>query len=325
MTPEKLQTLREIEAALREHDFPPQLIIENTAHCNFRCRHCHHHELQREQGTMSDELWTKLISEVAARHPDTEVWPTFYGEALGMGPRIYERIRQARALGLTNLVLNSNGSFCRDGNNQDILTCGLRRFLLSLDGFTKDTFESIRCTFDPHGKFEPVYAGVGELLRRQKELAAEGVETPTIICQFSRMEENAHEVDAFRDYWTQRGAHVKIREKLTWTGYVPAPNLTPDYTQRIACPWANNTCAILWNGDVAACAVDNEGAFVAGNVNEQSISEIWRGPLRKMRKAHRRHFWDDVPKVCQGCLDWQAVGASHYTPEGQAYHSVVVT
>jgi radical SAM protein with 4Fe4S-binding SPASM domain len=325
MTPEKLQALRRIEAGLREHPFPPQLIVETTAYCNFACRHCHHHELRRPRGRMSDALWTKLVTEAAACRPDVELWPTFYGEALLLGPRIFAYVRQARAAGLTNIVLNSNGSFCRDGVNEQILTCGLRKFLLSLDGFTRETFESIRYTRDPHGKHGPVYAGVRDLLRRKRQLDAQGLETPTIICQFSKMEENEHEADAFRDYWLALGAHVKIREKLTWTGFVPAANLTREFRERIACPWANNTCAIHWNGDVVACAVDNEGRFVAGNVNDQTIAGVWQGELRGLREAHRRHIWDDLPEICQGCLDWQAVGASSYTPDGQVYHSVAAT
>jgi radical SAM protein with 4Fe4S-binding SPASM domain len=325
MTPEKVQALLRIEAGLREHDFPPQLVVETTAYCNFGCRHCHHRELRRPRGRMSDALWTKIITEAAARRPDVELWPTFYGEALLLGPRIFRRVRQARAAGLTNIVLNSNGSFCRGSTNDEILTCGLRKFLLSLDGFTKQTFESIRYTRDPHGKFEEVYAGVRDLLCRKKQLDARGVATPGIVCQFSKMAENEHEAEAFKDYWLAHGAQVKIREKLTWTGFVPAGNLTRDYAHRIACPWANNTCAILWNGDVVACAVDNEGRFVAGNVNDQSITDVWHGQLRGLREAHRRHVWDDLPEVCQGCLDWQAVGASHYTPEGQVYHSVAAT
>jgi len=325
VTPEKLQVLLDIERKLVEHDFPPQLVVETTARCNFRCSHCHHHELQREQGVMSEELWTKIIAEVAQTNPDVELWPTFYGEALAAGKRIYRRVRQAADLGLTNLVLNSNGSYCRDGNNDLILTCGLKKFILSLDGFTKSTFESIRYTLDPHGKFEPVYAGVRELLRRKAELDAQGVATPLIICQFSKMEENEHEAEAFIDYWLSLGADVKIREKLTWTGFVPAANLTREYKNRIACPWSNNTCAIHWNGDVVACAVDNEGRFVAGNVNGESIADIWRGRLRKFRAVHRNHTWDDLPELCAGCIDWQAVGASYYTPTGAVYHSVAAT
>jgi len=325
MTPDKWHALQQIESRLREHDFPPQLVVENTARCNFRCTHCHHHELQRPQGTMSAELWTKIVMEAARERPDVEFWPTFYGEALAIGKKIYRRIREAADAGLTNLVLNSNGSYCRDGNNELILTCGLKKFILSLDGFTKPTFERIRYTLDPHGKYESVYEGVRDLLRRKRALDAQGVPTPLIICQFSMMDENEHEAEAFKDYWLSLGADVKIREKLTWTGFVPAANLTKNYRQRIACPWANNTCAIHWNGDVVACAVDNEGRFVAGNVNEQSIAQVWRGRLRTFREMHRNHIWDDLPEVCQGCLDWQAVGASYYRANGEVYHSVVAT
>jgi len=325
MSPEKQQALMDIEAKLRESNFPPQVVVETTAYCNFRCRHCHHDKLEREKGTMSTDLWTKIVSEVAERKPDAELWPTFYGEALILGERLYRWIRQAREAGLTNLVLNSNGSFCRGRYIDDILMCGLRRFLLSLDGFTQETFERIRYTRDRNGKYEPVYTGVRELLRRKHELDAVGIQTPTIICQFSMMDDNEHEAEPFREYWLRHGAHVKLREKLTWTGYVSASNLTRDYAHRVACPWGNNTCAIHWNGDVVACAVDNEGSFIAGNVREQSIYDIWNGPLREFREKHRRHIWDDLPALCQGCLDWQAVGASHYTPDGQVYHSVVAT
>ncbi|MBU0718332.1 MAG: SPASM domain-containing protein, partial [Planctomycetes bacterium] len=208
------------------------------------------------------------------------------------------------------------------GLNDQILTCGLRKFLLSLDGFTKETFERIRYTLDSHGKYEPVYAGVRALIERKKQLDAQGVETPTIICQFSKMDENEHEAEAFADYWLNLGAQVKIREKLTWTGLVEASNLTKSYQHRIACPWGNNTCTIHWNGDVVGCAVDNEGRHIAGNVSEQSISEIWTTTLRRLREIHRQHRWDDLPEVCRGCIDWQAVGATNYTPAGEVYHSI---
>ena len=325
MSPEKLAALREIESNLIEHDFPPQLIAETTAFCNFQCSHCHHRDLRRNKGVMSHDLWTKIVAEVAEHQPDAEFWPTFYGEALLLGDKLFDWLHQARDMGLTNLVLNSNGSFCRGDNNDKILRSGLRRFLLSLDGFTKPTFERVRATRDPHGKFEPVYTGVAALLERKQTLDRQGVDTTLIICQFSMMDENEHEADDFKDYWLSRGAHVKLREKLTWTGFVQASNLTASYRDRVACPWTNNTCAIHWNGDVVACAVDNEGEFVAGNVNDESIHEIWNGPLKKLRQTHREHIWDDLPELCQRCVDWQAVGASHYSPDGRVYHSVVAT
>jgi radical SAM protein with 4Fe4S-binding SPASM domain len=322
MTAEKTEALLRVEAGLREHPFPPQLVVETTAYCNFRCRHCHHDELRRKKGIMKRELWSKIVGEVAERAPDCEVWPTFYGEALMMRDRLFRRVREARELGLKNLVLNSNGSFCRGPFIDEILTCGLRRFLLSLDGFTAETFERIRYTRDPNGTHERVYAGVRQLLERKRELDDRGIETPKIICQFSKMDENEHEAEPFAAYWLSQGADVKIREKVTWTGFVEAGNLTRDYGQRIACPWGHNTCAIHWNGDVVACAVDSEGQFTAGNINDTSLEAIWNTTLRSFRAAHREHRWDDLPVLCRACVDWQAVGAAHYTPDGRVYHSV---
>lgn len=322
MTPQKLEALLKIESNLMEHDFPPQIVCETTAVCNFRCRHCHHESLQREKGHMTDELWTKIVEEVAQKMPDAEFWPTFYGEALVLGKKLFKRIRRAKALGMTNIVLNSNGSYCTEEFNEEILTCGLNRFILSLDGVSKETFEYVRFTLDPKGKYEPVYAGVQNLLERKRQLDEDGVETPLIICQFSQMEENEHEVNTFAEYWLARGADVKVREKLTWTGFVSAENLTGKYKQRIACPWGNNTCAIHWNGDVVACAVDNEGRFIGGNINDDSIEAIWTTTMRRFRAAHRKHRWDDLPPVCQDCLDWQAVGATYFKATGEVYHSV---
>ena len=39
--------LLNIEQRLRDHSYPPQLVIENTSICNLTCIHCSHRELQR--------------------------------------------------------------------------------------------------------------------------------------------------------------------------------------------------------------------------------------------------------------------------------------
>src|ERR1700704_2303108 len=77
--------LLDIESRLREHAYPPQLVIENTSICNLTCIHCSHRELIRTKRHMKRELWNKIVEELGANSPETEIWPTFYGEALIMG------------------------------------------------------------------------------------------------------------------------------------------------------------------------------------------------------------------------------------------------
>lgn len=306
------ERLTRIESRLREFGFPPQLVIENTSHCNLRCVHCCHKELLRPRTHMARWLWDKIVEEIGREAPECEVWPTFYGEALIMGYRneIWDRLDYAAAVGCRNLVLNSNGTLLERWDNYDrILASPLRRFILSLDGFSSPVFESVRVG----AKRDSVYGQVEELLRRRTR---SGQTYPVIICQYSRMPQNAHEVDAFRTHWQERGAEVKVRNMLEWTasGAVRSETIDHGTSFRIACPWANNTMAIHQNGDAVACAVDYEGHFKVGNAAEQTVKELWGVLGERLRRVHREHRWDDLPDICKRCGDWQAAGAE-YEPE----------
>lgn len=307
MTEAQKTKLLNIGQKLVEHPFPPQLVVENTSACNQQCIHCSHREMLRPKKHMERALWNKIVEEVGRVAPNTEIWPTFYGEALVMGDELWDRIDHAAAAGCANLVLNSNGSLLlRGGHIERILRSPLKRFILSLDGLSKATYEKIRYL----GRWEETYGGVEELLRRH---AAGGQTYPVIICQFSLMEENAAEVEDFRDYWRARGAEVKIRPKLEWTatGSVRSDQIDHDTPFRIACPWGNNTMAIHQNGDVVACAVDYEGRFKVGNAGETSLAELWARLGQRLRRLHRQHRWDELPELCKGCRDWQTAGAEY--------------
>ena len=89
--------LLDIERKLKDHPFPPQLVIENTSICNLTCIHCSHRELIRKKRHMARPLWNKIVEEVGRESPNTEIWPTFYGEALIMGHKneLWERLDYA--------------------------------------------------------------------------------------------------------------------------------------------------------------------------------------------------------------------------------------
>jgi MoaA/NifB/PqqE/SkfB family radical SAM enzyme len=296
-----------IESKLIEHSYPPQLVIENTSQCDQQCIHCSHKEMLRPKKQMDRLLWEKIVREIGANAPDTEIWPTFYGEALGMGPEIWDRIDYAAAVGCKNLVLNSNGGLLLRQNHIDrILRSPLKRFIISIDGFKKETYEKIRF----RGKWDRTYSGVQELLIRKE---ASGSKYPLIICQYSLMEENEDEVDDYRRYWQERGAEVKVRPKLEWTsvGSIKSSQLDHDTDFRIACPWGNNTMAIHQDGTVVACAVDWSGKVNIGNASEFSVRDLWLRLGDHLRRPHREHRWNDIPTLCKGCVDWQTAGAEY--------------
>jgi radical SAM protein with 4Fe4S-binding SPASM domain len=299
--------LRQIEKRLVEHPFPPQIVVETTSYCNLKCVHCSHREMIRPNQHMDREVFNKIVEEIGREHPKCEVWPTFYGEAFILGDELWDRLDYAAKVGCQNLVLNSNGTLLdRDDNIEKVLASPLRRFILSLDGLSKETFEHIRAK----AKWETVYPAVEELCRRRIE---RGQQYPVLIAQFSVMKENVHEVEAYREYWKARGAEVKVRPMLEWTatGTVRSETISHVSDFRIACPWGNNTMAIHQDGSVVACAVDYEGMFKAGNVRDHTLKELWAILGEKLRKPHREHRWGDMPNICKGCGDWQVAGAQY--------------
>jgi radical SAM protein with 4Fe4S-binding SPASM domain len=307
---DKLAHLRNLEGGLRHHDFPPQVIVETTAACNLRCAHCGHSTMERSKGHMAMSLYRRIVEEVAERAPGTEFWPTFYGEAFLLDYRLFYMLRYARTRGLTNIVLNTNGTRISEEAAEWILDCGPHLIMFSLDGFTTATFESIR----RGAHRDEVYRNVERLLEMK---ARRGLKSPRIEVQYSLMDQNEHEVDEFRRHWLARGADVKVREKLTWAGRVDATNLDPGMP-RIACPWALRTCAIHWNGDMVACAVDYEGRFTAGNIARDSIAGIWRSAHRHLERLHLFHDFGRLPAPCRDCLDWQTGGGAQHFLAGVA-------
>jgi len=302
---ERRRELLAIESRLVEADFPPQLVVENTSYCNLKCVHCSHREMRRPQRHMDRGLWDKIAREVGEASPDCELWPTFYGEAMILRGELWDRLDYAASVGCRNLVLNSNGTLlARDRNIERVLDSPLRRFILSLDGLSKEVFEAIRAK----AKWENVYPAAVELCRRRRE---RGLEYPVVIMQLSVMERNAHEVDGFTEFWRAHGAEVKVRPMLEWTatGSVRTDTIVHGSEFRISCPWASSTMAVHQDGKVVACAVDYEGRFVAGDLNTQSIREVWGLLGIRLRRLHREHRWSELPEVCRGCGDWQTAGA----------------
>lgn len=300
---------REFPRIRNKHlDFPNQVVIELTAACDQECVFCGRTYMERPKKTMRPDLFKKIVEEIARENPYCEVWPTFMGEALLHGELTFELIRYAREVGCKKITLNSNGNRLTEQNIEGILTCGLDRFILSFDGFTKETYESIRVG----GNHEVLYTGANRLVEEWKR---RGLSKPLLEMQFSIFDENEHEVEAFKEYWLSRGVVVKTRPKLYWNGVVEGgDHRVSTGIERSPCLWSLETMGIHWNGNVVACVVDCEGKFIAGNVGIKSLKECWQGSLEWVRELHLQRRFRELPEVCRKCTDWNVKKAHGFFP-----------
>ncbi len=289
-------------------EFPRVVLLDSISHCNLRCSMCFHVNMTRKRGIMPWDLFTKLIDEIAEEDPTVRVWMVFFGEALMLRrrkPSIFDMIRYAKSKGLQDVVLNSNANLLDEDSARQLIEAGLDALYIGIDAFTPETYAKVRVG----GNYERTVANVQRLLALKKEMNST---TPEIFVQFVEMDANSAEKDDFIRFWTEQGAHVKIRPKVSWAGKVEAPNLVLGQEERWPCYWAMRSMSITDQGKVVTCAVDLDGGHVAGDVTTQTLKQVWNDGLKKLREAHLEHRWEDLPKICRECRDWQSARADYY-------------
>lgn len=292
--------------------FPAEIAIETHSFCNLQCIVCPHVRMKRKKGKMATELFHKIVDEVAAVSPDTRLWLAIMGEPC-LDKDIVAHCKYVQSKGLKRVHLNSNGTFLEGDVARGVLEAGVQSIYVAIDACTEETYLSVR----PGGDFHRTVRNVENLLKLRDEIP--GCRTE-IVVQFIVMDENAHETDAFHGYWIERGAVVKLRLRQGWGQMVTTPDLTNEDVERFPCPWLLRTMNIHWTGHVTQCDVDFEEDHPAGDINAQSIAEVWHDDLAHRREKH----WegDFSHPLCKDCKDWSAGRAEFFYPDSAEGHEV---
>ena len=297
--------LEEAQRTIEFTQFPTQVVVETTAFCNLRCNACPCSLLDRGRGQMDIELFKRIIREIVENDPNTEVYPAYMGEPL-MYKHIFEALSFAKSEGIRKLYLNTNALLLNPESSRRLLETGVDRVTVSLDGFSKETYESRRVG----GDYDIVLNNTRELLRIKQEC-----QSPTEIwVQLIVDEGNEHEEQAYIDYWLKQGAIVKVRPQLTWGGRVGENYLSHVELDRIPCPWLMRQIVLTWDGKAAMCDADHEAAQNLGSLAESSIKEIWQTSFKELRERHLANDFEHP--LCKNCHDWKVGKSDVYHPEG---------
>ena len=213
-------------------------------------------------------------------------------------------IAYAKERGLLDVVTNTNANLLDDDAARRLIAAGLDAIYIGIDAATPETYARVRVG----GDFSKVVSNVENLLLRVRESSSPML----VFVQFVEMDENVGERDEFVRYWSAQGAHVKIRPKVSWAGKIDAPNLTLGDDERWPCYWAMRSMSITDTGDVVTCAVDLDAQFIAGNIGEASLEQIWNGRLAELRRLHREGRFSELPVPCRDCRDWQSARADYF-------------
>lgn len=269
---------------------PEVFAIEGTNHCNIKCIMCPRGEpdiMTREVGHMELGTFENMLK--GAHYFSDVCWVHWFGEPL-MNPLIYDYIRLAKTK-VPNVGISTNATLLKPAAQEKLLDSGIDTVLIAIDGDSKEVYEAVRKS--ARFTFEAVTANAEGFLAQR---AARGLTKPRVIMSIIVMDKTESDLEDFRQHWQRLGAdEILFKPYANWGGqYAEAFDDLPNADMRpmlksprpFPCQHLWKNLVIAWNGDVVPCCYDYDAKVVLGNVNEQSLDEIWNGPAyRELRKA----------------------------------------
>ena len=278
--------------------WPSVIMIENTNSCNAQCVMCPRDTLTRKRGFMEFGLFEKIMNELAGASRKPVVHLHGFGEPL-LDPLLPERIKLAKACGIKQTYIVTNASLLFPETSRSLINAGLDAMKISFYGTDEASYNATMRRLD----FKVALQNIKDFMRIRKELKKSN---PKLILQYLPQENNGAKIEEFQSLWRslpdkKRGDCLNISSLDNFGGGKSYNAVGEKIVSVCFYPWS--ALSVLWDGKAVTCCVDYNGAQGVGDVNSQSIREIWNGPvLSTIRKNFGKLDYSGFP-TCQ-CCDW---------------------
>lgn len=274
---------------------PFRLWIEPTNGCNLRCVMCPNSLPERPPAAFLDlALYRSLLTQIGGVVYDANLHHR--GEPL-LHPELPVILREARQSGIATR-LHTNATLLDDNTGRALLDAGLDLISFSFDGFTPDTYASIRRGAD----FHRTLANIEGFLRLKQE---RGTALPLTIFEtigfdaVVKAEEKAAR-EAMKTRLLALGLNKFIvKSPHNWGGVLGSGKGECQRFTPCTFPWF--ALVVFADGTVTPCPQDFYGRLKVGDLNHQTLDEIWNGePLRDLRRRMAAGKVEGL-EPCAGC------------------------
>ena len=274
--------------------FPLHLDIEVTEACNLKCVMCVHGTTGVPITGRIDMKFAKELIDQAVKGGCKSIKFNWRGEpALHTG--LEELIRYAKQNGILEVQFNTNGIPFTRKRIEDIIDAGLDRVIFSMDGATKETYETIRVG----SSFDKLMKNIALFDEIRKE---RGQQKPFIRIQMVRMKDNQHEVDNFVTMWRGVADDIAVKDvtdrgqgNVLYVGDQVAVG-----RKRCNQPWQR--MIVARDGKVFPCCSDWDRTYEIGDANSTELKSIWKGAkMEALRNLNRKGKLDAVDP-CKNCF-----------------------
>jgi len=282
--------------------FPKFVQIETTRICNAKCPFCAIDDWDKSTPIMPEVLFKKIIDEVKD-YSDWINWVCVQkaGEPL-LDKRIAMRIAYIKDSGIKNVIMSTNASLLFEERAREILEAGIDDIMFSIDSVIKDEYEKMRVGLD----FETVIDNIKTFFKLRDEIRPQTIIRVRGVSFFDlkKDEERKHLIE-WENFWNPlQKSHDRIYMKRAhnwgnqqdWNGNIKN---NKDIYHPCIIPWSTMTISAM--GIVGLCVNDYDSKMNLGDVNKNTISEIWNndkwGNIRKLHSEGKRNNIS----FCKGC------------------------
>ena len=249
---------------------------------------------------MDFDLYKKIIDEVKDYVFDVNLFHR--GEPL-LHPKILDMISYAHHSNIKTRV-HTNGTLLNDKFSIDLIQSGLNLISFSFDGYSKKTYEKNRVG----ATYEQTLNNMLTFLKIKKKLKSK---TPFTIIQVMEFDEELssknfarQKVEFVKNFKNLPLNKLVIRTPHNWGGLLEIEGIKKadkNKSRLIPCtfPWYSLT--IFYNGKVCLCPQDFEGEIPIGDLNKDSIKNIFNNET--MQSIRYKFKTGDIGDIspCNSC------------------------
>jgi len=254
--------------------------IETTDCCNLRCRYCHDEKTKRLNVFLDFNIYKDIID--SYKNYLLEVSLYDQGEPL-IDPNIISYIEYAKKNNIGTIISTNLSMELSDDKIDKIINSGTDYIQVAIDGVTQSVYETYRVG----GNLERVLFNLERLIKQKNKY---NLKRPIIEWQMIDFSHNKGEQEQAKKLAEEMGVD---RFYLKSNVYDTYPNI--NYQRKKRCKLLWSSFAVECNGMLSACLVKDDESLYVGDLNKNSITEIWNSSryseLRKQSLIKESNFY----------------------------------
>lgn len=282
---------------------PFTVYIDPSSACNFKCEFCCHsinHSEKKSSGfsplIMDFQLFCNIIEQLKDFPDRIKMLSLFLvGEPL-LNKKLPKMIEHAKkSMVADKIFLTTNGSLLNEATNMNLINSGLDEILISVEALTSEGYRKIASVDIDYNLF---IKNISHLYLNKKQC--------NVFIKIIDTNLTGEEVELFHYMYDDICdlAYIEpIMPVFKGVDYseakIPKTNKTGRNIEVCTRPFF--TMSVHPNGNVGCCIVDYSEGIVFGNIEQESLKEIWNNSkINKFRRSHLKKHKNKVP-ICNTC------------------------